>query len=76
MIFRHKVLISKKYLQLEPISLLFVFFFAFILVIQFTAMMFHRFGTLSHILASTELNLHCGKKGKTMPFIARMNCFI
>jgi len=64
MIFYHKVLISKEYLQLEPIGLVFVFFFALILVIQFTAMMFHRFGTLSHILASTELNLHCGKKVK------------
>ncbi|CAG2055449.1 unnamed protein product, partial [Timema podura] len=57
-----EVLISKEYLQLEPIGLVFVFFFALILVIQFTAMLFHRFGTLSHILASTELNLYCGKK--------------
>ncbi|XP_037814355.1 chitin synthase chs-2 isoform X1 [Lucilia sericata] len=51
-----EVHISKEYLQLEPIGLVFVFFFALILVIQFTAMLFHRFGTLSHILASTELN--------------------
>jgi chitin synthase len=58
------VLISKEYLQLEPIGLVFVFFFALILVIQFTAMMFHRFGTFSHILASTELNWYCGKKVK------------
>ncbi|XP_063242061.1 chitin synthase chs-2 isoform X2 [Bacillus rossius redtenbacheri] len=57
-----EVLISKEYLQLEPIGLVFVFFFALILVIQFTAMLFHRFGTMSHILASTELNLYCGKK--------------
>lgn len=41
---------------MEPIGLVFVFFFALILVIQFTAMLFHRFGTLAHILASTELN--------------------
>ncbi|KAJ8974097.1 hypothetical protein NQ317_011616 [Molorchus minor] len=54
--------ISKEYLQLEPIGLVFVFFFALILVIQFTAMLFHRFGTLAHILASTELNLSCTKK--------------
>lgn len=52
-----EVLISKEYLQLEPIGLVFVFFFALILVIQFTAMLFHRFGTLSHILASAELTL-------------------
>lgn len=57
-----QVLISKEYLQLEPIGLVFVFFFALILVIQFTAMLFHRFGTLSHILASAELNWFCTKK--------------
>ncbi|XP_047000975.1 chitin synthase chs-2 isoform X1 [Schistocerca americana] len=50
-----EVHITKEYLQLEPIGLVFVFFFALILVIQFVAMLFHRFGTLSHILASTEL---------------------
>nr|ACA50098.1 chitin synthase 1 [Ectropis obliqua] len=57
-----EVLISKEYLQLEPIGLVFVFFFALIMVIQFTAMLFHRFGTLAHILASTELNWFCTKK--------------
>nr|AKR54211.1 chitin synthase 1 variant b [Helicoverpa armigera] len=57
-----EVLISEEYLQLEPIGLVFVFFFALILVIQFSAMLFHRFGTLSHILASTELNWFCSKK--------------
>lgn len=59
-----QVHISKEYLQLEPIGLVFVFFFALILVIQFTAMLFHRFGTISHILASTELNLTCSKKSE------------
>ncbi|CAG0901858.1 unnamed protein product, partial [Darwinula stevensoni] len=53
--------ISKEYLQLEPIGLVFVFFFALILFIQFIAMLFHRFGTISHILASTELTC-CSKK--------------
>ena len=43
------------YLKLEPIGMVFVFFFLLILVIQFIAMLFHRFGTISHILASTEL---------------------
>ncbi|XP_065164393.1 chitin synthase chs-2 isoform X3 [Atheta coriaria] len=57
-----EVHISKEYLQLEPIGLVFVFFFALILVIQFTAMLFHRFGTLAHILASTDLNFGCSKK--------------
>ncbi|XP_073988781.1 hyaluronan synthase-like protein kkv isoform X1 [Rhodnius prolixus] len=61
-----EVLISKEYLQLEPIGLVFVFFFALIIIIQFTAMLFHRFGTISHILASTELNWCCSKKVEEM----------
>ncbi|XP_066260725.1 chitin synthase chs-2 isoform X1 [Euwallacea similis] len=60
-----EVHITKEYLQLEPIGLVFVFFFALILVIQFVAMLFHRFGTLAHILASTDLNL-CTKKKEEM----------
>lgn len=60
-----QVHISKEYLQLEPIGLVFVFFFALILVIQFTAMLFHRFGTISHILASTELNV-CKQKSEDL----------
>ncbi|XP_068231758.1 chitin synthase chs-2-like isoform X2 [Palaemon carinicauda] len=58
-----EVLISQEYLQLEPIGLVFVFFFALILIIQFVAMLFHRFGTISHILASTELTC-CNKKSE------------
>ncbi|XP_058798474.1 chitin synthase chs-2 [Phymastichus coffea] len=58
----NEVHVSKEYLQLEPIGLVFVFFFALILVIQFTAMLFHRFGTLAHILASTTINWFCCKK--------------
>ncbi|GFY72001.1 chitin synthase chs-2 [Trichonephila inaurata madagascariensis] len=50
-----EVRIDKEFLQLEPIGLVFAVFFALILVIQFTAMLFHRFGTLSHIMASIEL---------------------
>ncbi|PAV79546.1 hypothetical protein WR25_20899 isoform B [Diploscapter pachys] len=42
-------------LQLEPIGLVFLIFFMSILVIQFLAMLCHRFGTLAHIIASTEL---------------------
>lgn len=62
----NQVHISKEFLQLEPIGLVFVFFFALILVIQFTAMLFHRFGTLSHILAATELNFCCNKKSEEL----------
>ncbi|KAG0723346.1 Chitin synthase chs-2 [Chionoecetes opilio] len=59
----NEVLIHQEHLQLEPIGLVFVFFFALILIIQFVAMLFHRFGTISHILASTELTC-CNKKAE------------
>lgn len=62
----NEVHITKEYLQLEPIGLVFVFFFALILVIQFTAMLFHRFGTFAHILASTSLDWYCCKKTKDL----------
>merc|ERR1712083_413229 len=52
---------TKEYLHLEPIGIVLVFFFFAIVVIQFVAMLFHRFGTISHILASTDLNC-CAKK--------------
>jgi len=55
------VLVTKEYLHLEPIGIVLVFFFFAIVVIQFIAMLFHRFGTISHILASTDLNC-CTKK--------------
>ncbi|KAK9304728.1 hypothetical protein QLX08_003947 [Tetragonisca angustula] len=61
-----EVHVTKEYLQLEPIGLVFVFFFALILVIQFTAMLFHRFGTFAHILASTSLDWYCCKKTKDL----------
>merc|ERR1719239_462549 len=56
-----EVLVTKEYLHLEPIGIVLVFFFFAIVVIQFVAMLFHRFGTISHILASTDLNC-CTKK--------------
>merc|ERR1719215_2420262 len=56
-----QIIITSEYLHLEPIGIVLVFFFFAIVVIQFVAMLFHRFGTISHILASTELNC-CNKK--------------
>ncbi|KAI1727540.1 chitin synthase domain-containing protein [Ditylenchus destructor] len=41
-------------LQLEPIGLVFLVFFMSILIIQFVAMLLHRFATLAHIIASTD----------------------
>ncbi|KAJ6216762.1 hypothetical protein RDWZM_007919 [Blomia tropicalis] len=52
----NEYIVDKEYLELEPIGLVFVLFFGSILIIQFVGMMFHRFATLSHILASVELN--------------------
>ena len=54
-----------EYLHLEPIGIVLVFFFFAIILIQFTAMLFHRFGTLSHILASTELTC-CNRKNEIL----------
>ncbi|GAB1605132.1 chitin synthase chs-2-like, partial [Argonauta hians] len=42
-------------LKIEPLGLIFLVFFAFILILQFGAMLRHRYGTLLHILASTEI---------------------
>ncbi|KFM73408.1 hypothetical protein X975_24033, partial [Stegodyphus mimosarum] len=50
-----EIRIDEEYLQLEPINLVFVFFFTLILIIQFIGMLFHRLETMSHILASTNL---------------------
>ena len=51
-------------LQLEPIGLVFLVFFMSILIIQFLAMLMHRFGTLAHIIASTELFCFRKKRDK------------
>ena len=50
-----QIFITKEYLELEPIGMLFIIFFGAILVIQFIAMLIHRFGTLSHMLATTDI---------------------
>jgi len=44
----------------EPLSVAFLVFFAMIILIQFVSMLFHRYGTFLHILAST--GLHCCSK--------------
>jgi len=46
--------VANEHLQLEPIGVLFIVVFGLILVTQFIAMLFHRFGTLSHMLAKTK----------------------
>ncbi|XP_068142349.1 LOW QUALITY PROTEIN: chitin synthase chs-2 [Drosophila tropicalis] len=48
--------IYRQYKELDPIGLLFVIFFGFILIIQFVAMFFHRFATMSQLLATTQVD--------------------
>ncbi|XP_067667763.1 chitin synthase chs-2-like [Haliotis asinina] len=50
-----------KPLPIEPLGLVFLIVFAFILLLQFAAMLRHRYGTLLHILASTDLRC-CRKR--------------
>ncbi|CAH1788341.1 unnamed protein product [Owenia fusiformis] len=47
--------------RFEPLSVAFLVFFALIILIQFVSMLFHRYGTFLHILASTSLRC-CSKK--------------
>lgn len=50
-------------LKFDVIGLVFVMFFAVVLVVQITGMLFHRWGTISHIIATTKL-YWCQKKSK------------
>ena len=52
--------ISKKEVRLEPIGFVLLLFFSLVFVIQFLGMLFHRIGTLWHVLSTTSLN--CGAK--------------
>jgi hypothetical protein len=52
--------VANEHLQLEPIGVLFIVVFGLILVTQFIAMLFHRFGTLSHMLAKTKFVAEVG----------------
>ncbi|XP_023222883.1 uncharacterized protein LOC111624303 isoform X2 [Centruroides sculpturatus] len=56
-----QVRIQEHSLEIDPIGIVFVSFFAIILIIQFIGMLFHRLGTMTHILASEELRF-CLKK--------------
>lgn len=57
----NEITISREYLQLEPIGMLFIVFFGIILMVQFIAMLMHRIGTFTQILSSVDLNFYCGK---------------
>lgn len=58
----HEIRIEREYLQLEPLGILFVLFFGAVLAIQFVAMLKHRFGTISEILAAVTLDWYCNKR--------------
>ena len=45
-------------LRFEPLGLGFLLFFATILLVQFVSMLWHRYGTLLHLLASTDLKFN------------------
>ncbi|KAL9910765.1 chitin synthase 2 isoform 3-T3 [Glossina fuscipes fuscipes] len=51
-----QIYIYRRYKELDPIGLCFVVFFGVILIIQFIAMFFHRFATISQLLATTKLD--------------------
>ncbi|XP_023159175.1 uncharacterized protein LOC111591750, partial [Ceratitis capitata] len=51
-----QIYIYRQHKELDPIGLCFVLFFGLILVIQFIAMFFHRFATISQLLATTQLD--------------------
>ncbi|KAJ8688321.1 hypothetical protein QAD02_024116 [Eretmocerus hayati] len=57
-----EVYVNRKYLRLEPIGCLFVVAYLGVLVIQFIAMLFHRFETFSHIMAKVSLEWRCCNK--------------
>ena len=44
-------------LRFEPLGFAFLGFFASILLVQFVSMLWHRYGTLLHLLASTDLKV-------------------
>ena len=48
-------------LRFEPLGFGFLIFFASILLVQFFSMLWHRYGTVLHLLASTDLKV-CARK--------------
>lgn len=48
-------------LRFEPLGFSFLIFFASILLVQFISMLWHRYGTVLHLLASTDLKF-CARK--------------
>ena len=51
----HLIILVYDYLIVEPIGLVFVFFFATVLTVQIIGMVAHRIMTLGHIVSSTHI---------------------
>ena len=47
--------VEYEYLELEPIGVTFMVFFALVMLIQVIGMILHRILTLSHIVVTTKL---------------------
>ncbi|XP_050669980.1 chitin synthase chs-2-like isoform X2 [Leptidea sinapis] len=63
----HNVIkIDGEYLMLEPIGSMFIIFFGVVMVIQFLGMLFHRMGTLTHLLSTVQLNWYFAKNSEDM----------
>ncbi|XP_041976405.1 chitin synthase chs-2-like [Aricia agestis] len=56
------VIIDQDYLMLEPIGSMFIVFFGLVMGIQFLGMLTHRFGTITHLLSTVQLNWYFAKK--------------
>lgn len=61
-----EITIKRTYLKLEPVGFILILFFGIVLIVQFIAMLIHRFKTISQILAATEINWYCNRKAKQM----------
>ena len=65
------MILQYEYLQLEPVGMVFMIVFIFIIGIQLVGMFFHRLMTLGHIVASTELNLFKRNRFDTEDYLNR-----
>nr|XP_022916186.1 uncharacterized protein LOC111426064 [Onthophagus taurus] len=54
----NEIIINKKYLELEPVGIVFLAMFFLVLIVQYIAMLIHRFGTFSQIMANTTLDFN------------------
>jgi len=57
---------------LEPVGLIFGGVIAFVLVVQFAAMLFHRLHTFKHILSSTDVSMRPCRNSKTSQIKAEL----